>query len=260
MRSVLLLLLTLFATVAKAQFEMGIHYFVSAPLGVIGQNIQPVNNFEITGYSRIKAADRRLFAGAEISFGEYAHKSQETTFISEDGSATTTTVDFSSSVRNYHAIAGYHFTKCTAIVPYVIIKAGISNFNTSIFIEDPDDHHSCHPLEARNLFCDVAFSGGLGAGVKIDASKVFKNWGRGRSWFDLSANYLYGSQIDYVNIKYLAPGQEGPNRQTKELNVQFIDITTQYIHEHQVAQVYTSSINFLDFKVGIVKTFGGCRN
>lgn len=260
MKSTLLLLLTMYATAAQAQIEMGIHYFVSAPLGVLGQNIQPVHNFELSGYGRLKAADSRLYIGGEISFGEYAHRSQEKTFISEDGSATTTMVDFSSNVRNYHAIAGYHFTKCTALVPYVTIKAGVSNFNTNIFIEDPDDHHSCHPLEQRNVFCDAAFSGGVGAGVKIDGSNIFKNWDKGTLWFDFSANYLYGSSIDYVNVKYMTPGEPGPNRQTKEVNVKFIDITTQYIHEHQVAQVYTSTINFLDFKVGIVKTFGGCRD
>lgn len=259
MKSPLLVLLTLFAISAQAQVELGVHYFVSAPHCALGQNIQPVHNFEISGYTRLKAADRRFYVGGEVSFGEYAHRSQETTFISEDGSATTTMVDFSSNVRNYHAVAGYHFTRSTAVVPYVTVKAGVSNFNTKIYIEDPDDHHSCHPLEARNLFSDVAFSGGAGAGVKIDASHIFKNWSKGRTWFDFSANYLYGSSIDYVNVKYMTPGEPGPNRQTKEVSVPFIDITTQYIHEHQVAQVYTSTINFLDFKIGIVKTFGGCR-
>lgn len=259
MKSALLLLLTCFTITAQAQVEMGLHYFVSAPLGVIGQNIQPVHNFELAGSARLKGADRRFYVGGAISFGEYAHKSQETTFISEDGSATTTMVDFSSNIHNYHLITGCNFTKCTAVVPYVTIKAGVSNFNTNIFIEDPDDHHSCHPLEERNVVADVAFSGGVGAGVKIDGSNFFKNWGKGKWWFDFSANYLYGSSIDYVNVKYMTPGQPGPNRQTKDVNVKFIDMSTQYIHEHQVAQLYSSTISFLDFKIGIVKTFGGCR-
>ena len=258
MKSALLLPLLLLAGISQAQIEMGMHYFVSAPLGAMGQNIQPVHNFGMTGYYRLKAADRRVYAGADISFGQYAYVSQDATFISENGSATTTTVDFSSNVRNYHAVAGYDFAKNTAIVPYITVKAGVSNFSTNIVIEDPDDHHSCHPLDERNVFCDATFSGGAGAGVKIDASSFFKNWDKGSWWFDFSANYLSGGSIDYVNVKHLSPEKKSPTRNTKDVYVEFVDITTEEIHEHPVAPVYSSTLKFLDFKVGMVKTFGRC--
>jgi len=35
------------------------------------------------------------------------------------------------------------------------------------------------------------------------------------------------------------------------LNVQFINASTQSIHEHKVAQVYTSPLKMLEFRAGI---------
>ena len=37
----------------------------------------------------------------------------------------------------------------------------------------------------------------------------------------------------------------------KPLNVQFINDSTQSIHEHTVAQVYTSPLRMLEFRAGI---------
>jgi opacity protein-like surface antigen len=253
-------LLVLFATTASAQFQMGIHYVVSVPLGTMGQNIQPVNSFGINGGVRLKA-DRQFFIGGEMSFGSYAHKTQQQTFISpEDGSMTMTDVDLSSNIYNYHVMAGYDFAKDAAVIPYVTVKAGVSRFNTNITVADPDDNHSCHPVDEETVFSDVAFSAGVGAGLRMDASSIFTHWDERNWWFDFSVNYLHGTPVDYVNVKYLNPDEPGPNPAKGDVNVDFIDIHTDHIHEHQVAQVYSSKIDLLDFKIGIVKTFGRCKH
>jgi hypothetical protein len=256
-----LFLLTFFiASAAHAQFEMGFHYIFSAPAGTMGQNIQPVNSFAVSGDIRLKPFDRKFYLGAELTAGTYAHKTQQETFTSpSDGSLTTTDVDYTSNVCNYHAMAGYDFTKCTALIPYVTMKVGASLFSTDIVIEDPGDHCSCHPIDEKTLFSDVAFSCGAGAGVKVDVNNVLKNWRTGKCYFDFSANYLVGTSIDYVNVKYLDSNNPGPNRYSKTVQAEFVDTNTQEIHDHDVAHVYTSTISLFDFKVGIVKTFGGCR-
>jgi len=257
MKHLLPLLLLFFFSAAQAQFEMGLHYDCSVPLGTMAQNIQPVNGFAVIGYGRLHF-DRKIYVGGEITFGEYAHLTKEETFISpHDASATSTNVDFSSSVCNFHAIVGYDFTRCTAVIPYVVARAGISKFTTSIFIENPDDHYSCHPVDEENLYSDVAFSIGAGAGVKVDASTLFQKWRMGKCYFDFSANYLWGTPLDYVNVKNFPADNTPLSPNAKAVNVEFTDSHSQEIHQHQVAPVYTSTINFLDFKVGIVKTFGG---
>ena len=248
------------APTAHAQFEMGFHYMFSAPAGTMGQNIQPVHSFAMSGDFRLKPFDHRIYLGIELTGGAYAHKTQQETFMSpSDGSLTTTDVDFTSSVCNYDVMAGYDFAKCTAIIPYVTVKAGACLFSTDIIIEDPGDHCSCHPLDEKTLISDVAFSCGAGAGVKVDMNNVFRNWRTGKCYFDFSANYLVGTSVDYVNVKYLDTNDPGPNGYTRSVQSEFMDMNTQEIHEHDIAHVYTSTISLFDFKIGIVKTFGGCR-
>jgi len=259
MKNIFTLLLMSFVVVAHAQFDLGMNYMYSSPKGILGQNIQPVHSVVISGTGRLNA-NPQFFLGGEISFGTYANQKQPQTYISpEDGLATTTDVDFSSNIYNYHVVAGYNLTHCTAVVPYVNMKIGASSFNTNIVIQDPEDHDSCSPLDEENVFRDAAFSAGAGAGLKIDASAIFKRADKGSWWFDFSADYLWGTSLDYINVKYLNPAEPGPNDFVRAVSAKFVHLHSQHIHEHQIAQVYTSNISLLNFKVGVVKTFGGCR-
>ena len=259
MKQIFTLLLMSFVVAAQAQFEMGFHYMLSEPTGTLGENIQPAHSFAMSGTSRLNS-NRQFFIGAEVAFGSYANKTQPQTYISpEDGISTHTDVIFSSNIQNYHAIAGYEFSNCTTFKPYVTMKVGASRFNTSILIEDPEDQDGCSPLEEESLFGDVAFSGGAGAGLKIDASTIFRKADKGSWWFDLSANYLWGTSLDYVNVKYLNPAEPGPNSFSRPVDVTFVHLQSHHTHEHQAAEMYTSGIQSFDFKIGVVKTFGECR-
>ena len=130
MRHFFTLLLVSFVVVAHAQFDLGINYMYSSPKGTLGQNIQPVHSVVISGTGKL-TANPQFLLGGEISFGTYAQQKQSQTYISpEDGLATTTDVDFSSNIYNYHLIAGYELTRCTKLVPYVRMKIGASTFGT----------------------------------------------------------------------------------------------------------------------------------
>lgn len=259
MKHVFTLLLMSFVVAAQAQFQLGLHYGVGAPLGTLGENIQPIHSVAFSGAGKLNS-NRNFSLGAEFSLGTYAHKQQQQTFISpEDGSSTTTDVDFSSNMYNFHVVAGYEFTSCTNVIPYVTMKAGVSSFSTEIVIQDPGDHDSCSPLDQETLFNDAAFSVGAGAGVRIDAGSIFKNAEKRRWWFDFSANYLWGTSLDYINVKYLNPGEQSQNLVTRAVTTKFVHLQSQHVHEHQIAQVYNSNINLLNFKIGVVRTFGGCK-
>lgn len=259
MKHIFTLLLISFVIAAHAQVQMGFHYVFSDPQGTLGQNIQPVHNFDMSGTFRLKA-NPQFYLGGELAFGSYAHTTQQQTLISpEDGSATQTDVDFSSNVHNYHAILGYDLTRGTMVIPYVTMKTGLSRFNTNISIADPNDDDSCHPLEQESVFNDVAFSAGAGVGLKLDASSIFRKPCKGSWWFDFSVNYLWGTSLDYINVKYLSPDEPGPNNFTRGVDAEFVHINSHHTHEHQIAQVYTSGIRLLDYKIGIVKTLGWCK-
>ena len=51
------------------------------------------------------------------------------------------------------------------------------------------------------------------------------------------------------NLTIVDPG-------AKPLNVQFINASTQAIHEHTVAQVYISPLRMLEFRAGVVVMLG----
>ncbi len=243
---------------AQAQFQLGFNYMFSAPIGTLGENIQPVNSFTMSGAANLKA-NKHFVLGGEISIGTYAHTKQKQTYTSpSDGQSTTTDVDFNSNLYNYHVIAGYEFTLCTNVIPYVTAKVGGSSFSTEILIQDPNDPHSCEPLDQQTAFHDAAFSAGAGAGVRVDAGSIFNKSRKGRVWFNFSADYLWGTSLDYINVKYLSPDQKSQNLVSREVSARFVDVHTNEIHEHNIAQVYNSSINLLNFKIGVIRTFGGC--
>ena len=59
--------------------------------------------------------------------------------------------------------------------------------------------------------------------------------------------------MDYINTKKLVDANNPPTgTDGKPLNVRFINATTQQIHEHQVAEVYTTPLRMLEFKVSAV--------
>ena len=68
---------------------------------------------------------------------------------------------------------------------------------------------------------------------------------------DISANTIHGGTISYINTKHLMDAQDIRTPEEKPLNVQFINASTQSIHEHTVAQVYTSPLRMLEFRAGI---------
>jgi len=258
MKHIFTFLMLSYVMVANAQFQLGFNYMFSAPIGTLGENIQPVNSFAMSGAANLKA-NKHFFLGGELSFGTYAHAKQQQTFVSPgDGSPTTTDVDFNSNIYNYHAIGGYEFTLCTNVIPYVTAKIGGSSFATEIIIQDPQDPHSCEPLDQQTVFKDAAFSAGAGAGVRVDAGSIFNKSRKGRVWFNFSADYLWGTSLDYINVKYLSPDQQSQNLVSREVTTRFVDVRTNEIHEHHIAQVYNSSINLFNFKIGLIRTFGGC--
>ena len=96
----------------------------------------------------------------------------------------------------------------------------------------------------------------VGGGLQIDPAIFSKNKERSRLTFDISANTIHGGTLNYINTKHLMSPQDITDPDGKPLEVKFINASTQSIHEHTVAQVYTSPLRMLEFRAGITVQLG----
>jgi hypothetical protein len=160
-------------------------------------------------------------------------------------------VNFTSNIFNYHAITGIDLTTGKPVTPYVSIKGGGSKFYTRVYIPDPNDQDGCKPLENKNVYKDATWSAGMGAGVKISGNAILKktcsHW-----WIDFSTNYLTGGTISYLNVHHLMEHNDNTTVDEKGYNLTFVNVSTNEIHKHQVAELFTSRIDQLDLKLGIL--------
>lgn len=248
MRKTLIFACCLFSYSSFAQFEAGLAYSLSVPLKEMGNNIQVTHSAVSDVRYRFKKVQNKFWAGIQLSFGNYASKTEKQHYEFRDGSITEADVTFTSNIFSAHLTGGYDFLKDKAVIPYITAKLGISNFYSMVFIGDPNDNNGCKPLKQKNVFNDAALSAGGGIGIKINADKVFKATNR-TWWINFSVNYLTGGNLSYLNVKHLHhDSMMDPD--SKPFLVQFVNISTNEIHEHSVAEVFKSRINMVDIKVG----------
>ncbi|MBI1783172.1 MAG: hypothetical protein HYR66_17675 [Sphingobacteriales bacterium] len=171
-RFLLLSFFLLFAAVLFAQFEITGGYSMAIPRGKMNDYINLTNSVTLRGIYRLPV-NSKVWVGADLAIGTYAQKTEQQTYEFTNGATTTTNVRFSSNEFNGHLAFGYDLLSERKLVPYITAKAGMSNFYSSIYIEDPHDADGCHPLQNKNVFGDVTFSYGAGAGLRFDGKQVF---------------------------------------------------------------------------------------
>ena len=96
---------------------------------------------------------------------------------------------------------------------------------------------------------------GAGVGFQIDPSIFSKHKKDLPVKFDVSINTIRGGKLDYINTKNLKDEQDLPSG-GKPLLVKFINVSTQDIHEHTVAEVYTSALRIVEIKAGLIMRIG----
>jgi|SRR5688572_23207588 len=243
---------------ASAQIKGGFSYSLSLPQHEMKQNINPVHSMNINFMSHVKKLPK-LSWGIEAGFGQYASftKDQEVRF--PDGSGITTQVSYSSSAVNAGIVTRYNLFKETKVNPYVTGKLGYASFFSKVFVADPEHDDDCKPLEKKTPISDHSFFASYGAGLQIDISnkKKPKN-----AWLDISINQVHGSKLDYINMKDIKENiQTDPNNpvpasdKSVPLNIRFVNVSTQTIHEHQMAEVYNSSLRLFEMKIGVIWRF-----
>jgi len=248
-----LLISCLFFSANCQQWKLTTGYSLGLPRQDLDKNIQPVHSMLTGVLYQLPGELKRLSVGLDIGIGIYAHEKIDQTFQFDNSTSTVLPVDYSSNTFNANIQARFNLlSDKNLIIPYINAKGGLYNFFSSIYIGDPADAGGCHALEQENIMNDKTMYWSVGGGLQVNPTIFSKNKHNSRLMIDISANTIQGGEISYINTKHLmdAPTTTS-DPDAKPLNVQFINASTQSIHEHKVAQVYTSPLKMLEFRAGI---------
>jgi hypothetical protein len=240
---------------AMAQFSMGGGYQLSLPLGAMRSNINPTHSVMFTGLFQPRGASQQLQVGIEGGIGTYAQKNMEQTFTFTNGSQTVTNVNYSSNMWQVAGVLRYDLLRRSSVTPYLSTKLGYNQLYANIRVDDPHDQDGCHPLDRRSLLKDGTFTAAGGLGLKLDMAAFSRSWDRGLGWFDIGVHYTVGGNVSYINTRKLSTATTTTTDGAKPLNMQFINVNTQNIHQHQVAEVFTSPLRMLQVHVSFFKGF-----
>lgn len=148
------------------------------------------------------------------------------------------------------------FFKEAIVNPYLSGKLGYANFFSKVFVHDPEDEDDCRPLDKKTPIRDHSFFASYGAGLQVDIGG--KNNPK-NVWLDFSVSRLHGTRLDYINVKDIKDHVHNdpnnpipPSDKSAPLSIRFVNVATQTIHEHQLAEVYNSPLQQLEFKLGVL--------
>lgn len=243
-----------FLGTTMAQLSAGSGYQLALPLGQMKSNINATHSLTISGLYQLPSA-KQLSLGLEFGLGTYAQKNMEQTFTFSNGSQTVTNVNYSSNMWQAAALLRYDLLKRSSITPYISTKLGYNRLYANIRIDDPRDADGCHPLDRKSLLGDGTITASAGLGVKLDMAAFSRSWDRGQGWFDLNFHYTTGGTVSYINTRKLSSATTASSEGAQPLNLQFINVNTQNIHQHQVAEVFTSPLRMLQIQFCFYKAF-----
>jgi len=226
-------------------WEFGSDFNLAQPVGGMTRTMNNAFGMSIGVAKKFKSP---FALGIEAGFANYGSQTSRQAYTFDDGSVTETDVVVSNEIYTLQLTGKYFLRNNKNINPYISGKAGITWFNTTLTIEDPEDEFSCHPLESDMLSRDKTYLVSGGAGVRVDFNTFFKKMETQRFYFDLSVHSTQGGTVRYMNSE-MDPGQPMPD---KDVTAKFLNTQTQVIHEHHVGYVYTSLMNMVDYRLGVV--------
>lgn len=240
---------------ATAQVQGGFSYSLSLPRQEMQQNIRPAHSMNVIFTSKFKKLSK-LSWGMEAGLGQYASFTKDQEIRFPDGTGINTKVSYSSNITTIGVLSRFSFLKEAKVNPYLSGKLGYASFFSKVIVADPEDADDCKPLDKKTPIRDHSFYVAYGAGLQIDISSKKKP---NNAWLDISVNRLHGTKLDYINVKDIKnhinndPGNPVPTSdKSVPLSIKFVNVATQTIHEHQLAEVYTSPLQLLEFKIGVV--------
>jgi hypothetical protein len=256
--STLLLAVLAFSNSAYSQsWKVTGGYSLALPQNEMKKNIQPAHSLEVGLMRRMPGNFKQLSLGIEMGLGLYASKRIDQTFQFDNNTASIVPVNYTSNTFNIAIQSRYNIlSDKNMVVPYLTAKGGLYNFFSTITVEDPDNPDGCHALQRRNIMNDHTLYISAGGGLQFDPAIFSRRKIRGPVMIDIGVNTIYGGTLDYINTRHLVDAQTLNDPAGKPLEVRFINASTQSIHEHTVAQVFTSPLRLLEIRAGVTVALG----
>jgi hypothetical protein len=223
----------------------------------MADHIKPTHSLNISLLYQVPGLCDRVLIGTELGIGSYAHVTKEQELIMSDSTSVMTDVIYSSNVFNAALFVRGNLVKKGKAIPYLNAKAGFANFFSNVYVEDPADETGCKALERKSIINDNTFYWAYGGGLLLDLNLFAKKVELGKYQIDIAVNKIMGGSLDYINTKHIqshdhTDGNQPLPEKGEPLNVRFININTQTIHEHQVAELYNSPLRMIDIKIGML--------
>lgn len=260
MKTLLLFLFSYFGFSAISQ-HLQIGTVVPVDFPIKSEMPKMGTNFGIgvsAGYSPFYSSP--VFFELKSSWGIYSSKTLQQTYMFSNGAQTTTNVTYTSAMHKYLLGAKVMLNRdFRTIRGYITPQIGVANFRTKIVIADPQDEDDCKPLdkETTQRFAGFVYGGEIGA--EIPMNKLFKKMNEeSKHKFFVSANYLGGfKHFEYVNVRYMQDEVHDAEitHESMEVTTKFINVSTNEIHEHKIAELYHTSLRMIGFNVGFVLNF-----
>jgi hypothetical protein len=203
----------------------------------------------------------------KTNFSTYSLKTIEQTFVFSDGSGTRTDVTYTSKFN--HTLIGTKFllgNDYKRINGFLTPQIGFGTMKSRISVADPQDEDDCEVLESERTHLDCGFVYGGEVGVNVDLSVLAKNVEENKFFLTLSGSFLNSSSdFRYVNIKYMKDhehalhtgGEMLPVTEDgrEDITAQFINVSTNSIHEHKIAELYKTGLRMWQVSLGFTIRF-----
>jgi hypothetical protein len=239
-----------------AQFDFRMAYEYNPTDGMMTVNIRRVHNINLMGLVQIPKTPLKV--GLELTAGGYGHQKTRQTYTFPDDPDLITDVDVhvNNNVTGLLLATQIELPNSKIFHPYMHIAGGFSRFGTSLNIYDDNDLDHCEPLESNVLLADNTLIGKFGLGLKWDLSSLFNKIDKNFLFFDMAAQYTFGGNVRYMNVKGPDPHQNhNLPRDPQSVEISFQNTQTQVVHKHHVGYVYESPIRMYNLKFGLAINF-----
>lgn len=201
------------------------------------------------------------------SFGSYSNKTLQQTYIFDSVTSTTTDVRYTSAMNRLNLGTKIYLTNAyTSIRPFVTPQVGYAFMRSKIVIFDPADEDDCAALDRETTHRYSGFTYGGEIGVEVAMDRLLKGLEDNRHKLYVSATFSQSFQpFEYVNIRYMqdhnheamAPGSHSghSSEDGRDIEAQFINVSTNDIHEHKIAELYRTNLRFWGINFGYVFSF-----
>lgn len=254
--SLVLSLLTFTSTFG--QFTSSFHYSLGLPQQSMAKNINTIHHGLLSVGYRMPAALKFVQVGADLGYGGYASLSVPTEFSFGNGKPTKTNINYSSNSFVANGFVQFDLCRKGVIVPYVVLKGGVQNLHSSIYIEDPTDIDGCRPLENESIIADQTAIFSYGGGIRYDLGVPNYNRRISKQYIDVQFMATRGGTLDYINAKKLtdhATHTPLASDESRPLEMKFINVTSNVTHAHKVAEIFSTPLRLVDIKIGYYVEF-----